>query len=267
MMDLTDDYENGKYIPDAESYRTTWPKLAAAFREGLAERQNLDVPYGIKERNKLDLFLPPERPAGLLVFVHGGYWRMLDKSMWSHLANGAIERGWAVAMPSYTLAPAARISEMTQEIATSISLAAEMVPEVPVVVTGHSAGGHLTARMGCKDVALSAVVEARLKRLVPISPLADLRPLMQTDMNQDLQLEEAEALSESPALCQSIRDVPTVCWVGSEERPAFLDQARWLEAAWPNCELRIASGRHHLDVIDGLAQPDSSLMRSALDGL
>ena len=110
------------------------------------------------------------------------------------LAFGAVARGWACAIPSYTLAAEARIAAMTQEIARAVEVAANLVAG-PVVVTGHSAGGHLSARMGCADVSLSTLV----KRVVPISPLADLEPISLTAMNTDLRLEFGGNRRRSPA--------------------------------------------------------------------
>ena len=174
-MDYDRAYANGPFIPGAETFPPRWTQEAAAFRAALGQRARTAIPYGPKPRNALDLFLPEAAPLGLLVFVHGGYWLRFDRDLWSHLAAGAVARGWACAMPSYTLAPQARISAMTQEIARAVEVAAGLVAG-PVVVTGHSAGGHLSARMGCADVTLSAAV----KRVVPISPLADLEPISLT---------------------------------------------------------------------------------------
>jgi acetyl esterase/lipase len=171
-----------------------------------------------------------------------------------------------VAVPSYTLAPQARIGAITAEIATALTHAAGRVAG-PIVVTGHSAGGHLSARMVCRDVVLPRDVEMRLARVVPISPLSDLRPLMATRMNADLRIDEAEAKVESPLLHSDLRDVPVTVWVGAEERPAFLDQARWLAEAWPGAKLRVDPGRHHFDVIDGLRDRDTPLMDTLLSGL
>ncbi len=265
-MDLSDAYENGAYIPGAERYRETWPVKAADFRKRLAGRARLGIAYGTGPRQRFDLFLPDGAAAGLAVFVHGGYWKALDRSDWSHLAAGPLARDWAVAMPSYTLAPEARISRITAEIAAAVAAAAGEVPG-PVLIAGHSAGGHLSARMRCADVPLVDAVADRVRRVLPISPLSDLRPLMQTAMNAELRLDAAEAAAESPVLAEALRDWDTVVWVGAEERPAFLDQARWLADAWPGAALRVAPGRHHFDVVEELEVPDSPLTSALLDGL
>ena len=193
------------------------------------------------------------------MYIHGGYWRMTSKNEWSHLASGAVARGWAVAMPSYTLAPEARISEITQEVAIAIARASREVSG-PIVITGHSAGGHLAARMRCKGTLHEAVAK-RVMYIVPISPLSDLRPLMQTKMNEDLQLDEKEARAESPQLINDLWKIDTEVWVGAEERAAFLDQARWLSAAW-KCRLKIAPGRHHFDMVDLMQTADGPLTES-----
>jgi len=146
-MDLSRDYQNGAFIPGSDALPALWAQKAAAFRASLGARARLDLAYGPAERNRFDLFLPETPPHGLMVFIHGGYWLATHKDLWSHLAAGAIARGWACAMPSYTLAPQARITQITAEVDAAVTAACAEIAG-PVVVTGHSAGGHLAARMG-----------------------------------------------------------------------------------------------------------------------
>jgi arylformamidase len=248
-------YSNGAFIPGGAEYPARWAAKAAAFRASLGAGAVCDVHYGPGLAH--DLFLPEGAPKGVLVFVHGGYWLAFGRKDWSHLAAGALARGWACAMPGYTLAPAARISQMTGEIATAVAAIAGRVPG-PVVVAGHSAGGHLAARMGCLDVPV--------QRVVPISPLADLGPIMGTAMNEKLRLDAAEVAAESPAFLPLRADVQAHVWVGGQERPAFLWQARTLSEAW-GCPWTVAPGQHHFDVIDGLEEAASPLMQACLGGL
>ena len=263
-MDATQAYANADFIPDAGSYIERWEMAAQAFREREAAvgRARLNHAYGPHERQKLDLFHPAGPAEGLVVFVHGGYWLRFDRGTWSHFAAGLTARGWAVAMPSYRLAPEARIAGITRDIAEAVTSAAALVAG-PLVLTGHSAGGHLVARMGCRDVALPEAVRARLSRIVPLSPVADLRPLLETAMNASLGLDPSEAAAESPVL-HPAPEVPVSVWVGAEERPVFLDQARWLAEAW-GAEERMAPGRHHFDILDELEDPESPLVRSLID--
>lgn len=257
MTDLSRDYQNSAFIAGGDAYYPRWQAQAAAFRAGLGARAALNIPYGPGARQAFDLFHPEAAPKGLMVFVHGGYWLACGREDYSHLATGALARGWACAMPSYTLAPEGRITAMTAEVAQAVRAAAALVAG-PVVVTGHSAGGHLSARMGCADLGLPVA------RVVPISPLADLAPLMQTDMNADLKIDTGEAAMESPARLALRPGVQAHVWVGGQERPVFLWHARTLSEEW-NCPWTVDPGKHHFDVIDGLTEAASPLMSACLD--
>lgn len=257
-MSLDDDYANGAYIKGGDAYLARWQRQAQAFREVMGPRAQLGLRYGAAKRQAMDLFLPDGQPKGVLVFVHGGYWIEGDRSLWSHLAAGATARGWACALPGYKLAPAARIREMGAEIAAAVAEAGRLVAG-PVVVTGHSAGGHLAARMGCADVAVEVA------RVVPIAPLSELSPLMQTGMQDSLRLDDKECATESPARLKLRAGVGAHVWVGAQERPAFLWHARLLSERW-DCPWTPETGRHHFDIIDGLTDPLSPLMEVCLGG-
>jgi len=261
MADMDRAYANADFIPGADAIAARWLVDAAAYRAALGARAVLDLPYGQGARQRFDLFRPPGEVRGLLVFVHGGYWMARDRGDWSHLAAGANARGWAVVMPSYTLAPEARIGAMTVEISRAVARAAALIaPRGPVVVAGHSAGGHLAARLACVDQ------DVGIARVVPISPLAELEPLLATKMNDTLRLDIDEVTAESPARKALRADVGVHVWVGGQERPAFVWQARVLSEAW-ECPWTVAARRHHLDVIDDLADPKSALVGVCLDGL
>lgn len=263
MRDWDDAYANGAHIPGAEGFVPRWQAEAAAFRAGRAGR--LDIPYGADPRARLDLFVPDGPPRGLCVFVHGGYWLAFDKSVWSHLAGGALALGWAVALPSYPLAPAARIAEITAAVAAAITAAAALVPG-PLRLAGHSAGGHLVARMACAPSPLPAAVAARVEHVLSISGVHDLRPLLATRMNATLCLTLAEARAESPALCEPLPGTRLTAWVGADERPEFRRQSALIANAWAGFDTDIrlveAPGRHHFDVIAELALPGSALTRA-----
>jgi len=250
------DYMNAAFIAGAADYPARWAARAKAFRAGLGKRGALDLAYGPAGRQRLDLFLPEGRARGTVIFVHGGYWQLFDKSDWSHLAAGALAQGFAVAMPGYCLAPAVRIGAITAQIAAACRFVAARRPG-PLIVTGHSAGGHLAARMGCADLDLP------VGRVVPISPLAELGPLVATGMNATLGLDADEAARESPARLPLRQGVAAHVWVGAEERPAFLWQARVLAEEW-TCPWTADPGRHHFDVIEGLEDPQSALMAAVL---
>ncbi len=254
MTDPDAAYDNAGAVPGAARYPARWAVAAEAFRA--TARMEAGLRYGPGPRQALDLFHPEGTARGLVVFVHGGYWLRFDRSLWSHLANGPLARGYAVAIPSYDLCPAVRIPEITRQIGQAVSVAAARVAG-PVALAGHSAGGHLVARMAVPGV-LPSDVAARLSHVLPISPLSDLRPLLATTMNARLGLDMATARAESPVLLRP-GPAPVTVWVGGAELPAFLDQARWLAQAW-SCPLEIAADRHHFDVIEALGEPQSAMV-------
>ena len=270
VTDWDNAYANGANIAGGDRWPAAWDGPAQAFREKLlAEgRARLDIVYGEAPRSRFDLFLPPTAPKGLVVFIHGGYWMESHKNSWSHLAAGAVGRGFAVAMPSYTLCPQIRISGIVNEVAAAIGEAAAMV-DGPLMLTGHSAGGHLAGRMVTEGSPLAPGVAHRIRKVVSISGLHDLRPLMFTALNETLNIDEREALSESPALLRPRQGARITCWVGGGERSEFLRQSTLLANIWTG--LGAATGsvvepdRHHFNVVDGLADPDHPLTRTLVD--
>ena len=263
--DLSADYAIGAYLQDPDLYAEKWDQAALSWRERehAIGRARLNIAYADHPRQALDLFLPQGRPRGLLVFIHGGYWKAFDRKSWSHFAAGATLADWAFAIPSYRLAPEVRIADITQDVAQAITKAASLTPG-DILIAGHSAGGHLCARMATAGSGLPADVAARIARIAPISPVADLRPLLQADLGQELRLDAAQAQAESPILAENRLGVPTHVWVGAEERAAFLDQATRLATAWPEAQLHMAAGQNHFDILNQLLDADSPMLRRFL---
>ncbi len=262
-------YTNGAYIVNGNQWPAAWVEPAKAFRDNLtaAGRAKLDLAYGPAERNRFDLFLPESRPKGLVVFVHGGYWLQLDKSYWSHLAAGSIATGYAVAIPSYTLCPEDRIGGIGKEIAAAITAAAEIV-DGPIVLTGHSAGGQLVARMMTTTSPLNEAFLKRIRHVLAISGLHDLRPIMKRSMNAQLRIDDAEARTESPALLEPVDSIRLTCWVGGAERAEFIRQNALLANIWTGLgaatEVVVEPDKHHYTVLDGLTDAEHPLTRTLL---
>ena len=262
--DLDDAYENSAYIPGAASWLQGLPDRAASFRAGQPDAM-LNQPYGKGERQRYDLFTPEgglDAAKGLLAIVHGGYWMALSKDDFSHLADGPLARGWAVAMIGYTLAPQARITEITAEIAAATNAVAKL-GSGPLRLAGHSAGGHLVARMMCQDVTLSDQAAQRLDRVISVSGLHDLRPLRSLAKNQTWGLDDAEAAAESPVMQMPREGIELACIAGAGERPEFIRQNALLPLTWQGLGTpaysRLLAGDHHFSVIDHLADMGSDL--------
>lgn len=269
VVDWDDAYANGANIAGSDRWPAAWAEPAQAFRDALSAegRARLDIAYGDGRRNRLDLFLPTAAPKGLVVVIHGGYWLETDKSMWSHLANGAVSSGFAVAMPSYTLCPDIRIAGIVGEIGAAIDKAAAMI-DGPLMLTGHSAGGHLATRMVTISTPLAADVARRIRHVVSISGLHDLRPLMRTGMNKALAIDEEEALAESPALLRPMDGARITCWAGGGERAEFLRQNALLANIWTGLGATTSTvvepDRHHYNIVDGLADPAHPLTQALI---
>ena len=269
IQDWDDAYTNGANIAGGDRWPDAWVAPAKTFREErlAVGRAELGLTYGDPPRNRFDLFLPDAEPKGLVIFIHGGYWMRFDQSLWSHLARGPVAHGYAVAMPTYTLCPENRIAGISAEIAQAVEKIAGMVGG-PIHLAGHSAGGHLAARMVSANTPLSDAVKARIRNVISISGLHDLRSLMRTAMNATLKIDAAEAAAESPVFLEPLEHVRVTCWVGGGERSEFIRQSKLLANAWIGVGGATAyveePDRHHFNIIDGLADPAHPLTSALL---
>lgn len=268
VADWDDAYANMAHVPGSDRLPELWATRADAFRRDWPAIE-AGVAYGDHDRERLDLVRPEGTPRGLAVFVHGGYWMATDRTVWTHLARGAAMRGWAVALPSYVLAPEARLSRITAQVGAAVARAAAMV-DGPVRIAGHSAGGHLASRMACEDAPLPRDVAARVDGVLSISGLHDLRPLMRTAMNDTLRIDEAEALAESPALLRPRDGARVTGWAGGVERPEFVRQTLLLANVWHGLgaatQAVVEAGHDHFSVVDGLTQPDAPITEAFVGG-
>ena len=259
ITDWDDAYANGIHIPGGMEFPDRWLAAASAFRE-----THPPETVGLGE-----LYLP-DAPRGLVVLIHGGYWMKFGPRWFSHLAAGAFARGWAVLLPGYTLAPAATLRQMREEIALQVATAAAQIAG-PIVLTGHSAGGHLAARLICEDTPLPPEIMARIPRTLLLSGLFDLRPLQRTEYREPLGLDDRTAREESPLFHQPHPGTDLHVWVGENERPVFVQQSRLIFEAWAGISresrLTVEPGRHHMDVVEGYSELDHALCEALVGGL
>ena len=264
VTDLTDAYANAPNIPNGDAWPEAWVEPAKTFRDTWPNVET-DISYGNHDREKYDLFLPQGESHGLFVFIHGGFWLRLDKSYWSHLAKGALERGFSVAVPSYPLCPEVRVQDISKSAARAVSHAASKVTG-PIILSGHSAGGHLVTRLISQGSALDEATLQRIAHVVSIPGVHDLRPLLKSDLNKGIGLDLSEAKDESPALLAPLIDVPITCWVGANERSEFVRQNALLANIWRGLGAETQAieepDKHHFDVIDGLCDAQSPLMKT-----
>jgi arylformamidase len=260
-MDMQAEYDNRAKVPEFQDILDGWRRDAAAFRSSHPVAE-LDVPYGPGARQALDVFWPDaSRAAPIALFVHGGYWAMLDRSVFSHLAAGLLAHGVAVALPSYDLCPQVSLQTLVGQVRASAAFLARRHGRA-LLATGHSAGGHLAAMLLATDWPAHGLPRGTVRAALPISGLFDLLPLLQTTVNGPLGLDEATAHRLSPIHMPS-PGLPIHAVVGSTEGLEYTRQSRAIAEAWGGT-WEAAEGANHFTVVMPLADPDSALARKAL---
>lgn len=264
-MDLAAEYNNRALVPDHPAHIARWNAEAKAYRE--TAKAELDIAYGARPRNRVDLFHGSGEGA-VVLFIHGGYWRSLDKSAFSHIAGPANEQGFDVAVAGYSLCPEVTISDIIDEMRQCCLFLSQRYGR-RLVVTGHSAGGHLAACMAATDWALYGARHDLIQAGLSVSGLFDLRPLLATPMNEDLRLTSVEAVSASPLFWHVPCRVPFDSWVGGGESFEFLRQARSLPAAWEGLgnpsRSAVVPGENHFSMGDLLSRRDHRMTRRLLE--
>ena len=215
-------YNNVAAVADCTALNATRAAHSATFRA--AHPEHLDLRYGPRERNTWDLFPATDPRAPCLVFIHGGYWQRNSAHQFANLIAGPYAHGWAAALPGYTLAPDASLTEITAEINAALDWLSEHGPAHgiagPVVLSGWSAGGHLTAM---------CLGHQRVSAGLAISGLFELGPIRDTELNDKLQLSDGEIVTLSP-LRLPVVPKPLAIAYGTAELPPLVSDSRDLHA-------------------------------------
>lgn len=257
--------------PDYPVYFERYQSQSARVRDALGGR--LDVKYGPSPDETLDIF--PARSAGapVHVFIHGGYWRALDKQDFSFVAEPYVAAGVAVVCINYALAPRVTVDEIVRQTREAVAWTwrnAETFGGDPdrVFVSGHSAGGHLVAVTAATDWSSRGLPADLVKGGLAISGLFDLQPFLQTSINADIRLDQAGADRNSPIRHLPDRGPSLVVAVGAGESEEFIRQSRDFAAAWRTRGLPgehlLLPRLHHFDIILELADAKAPLARKML---
>jgi len=265
-------YNNRAAVPDHPQYFARWAEKSAAARKSL--RCYLDVPYGAHVMEKMDIFQAQGRSRALLMFIHGGYWRALDKKDHSFVAAELAKRGVTVAVPNYALCPAVTIADIVRQMLQACAWLYRNgghfgAPYGNLYVSGHSAGGHLTAMT---MAALWPTFARDLPRKVvsgglAISGVYDLRDIVQVpSINNDVRLTPAQASKVSPLFLPPATDAPLYLAAGGTELPPFVDQNRAFGQKWRNVLAQDipCPGDNHFSILEKLVDPSSALFRGAM---
>jgi arylformamidase len=264
-IDYEAEYNNRARVPEHPALIAGWARDAQAWRE---QQRFHTISYGPGARHTIDMF--PSRGEGdLVVFIHGGYWQALDGSFFSHLAAGLNAHGISVAIPSYDLCPQVSIGDIIAEMRMAARELARSGRRL--VVSGHSAGGHLAACLLATDWRSvdPALPQDLLKAAYAISGLFDLPPLVKTSINNALGLDEAAARRASPLFWPAPLHGSLDAVVGGDESAEYHRQGAVIVDAWRRAglETRFAEipGANHFTAIAPLADPDSPMTRRLFD--
>lgn len=247
--DLEKEYNNRARVPEHPAIIQGWATDSAAYRETNPPRE---IAYGEGDRHRFDLFEAGPGPA--VMYVHGGYWQALDKSFHSIHARGLNALGVSVAVPSYDLCPSVRLGDIVEQVRVACAtLHGER--RAPVIMSGHSAGGHLAACL--------LATEAHVPAAYAISGIFELAPLIPTSLNEKLGLDEAEAEALSPLFWPAPEGKVLDAVVGERESNAFVTQSQNIVGGWGDqgveTHYAMIRGADHFTVIAPLTDPHSPM--------
>ena len=262
------EYNNRALVPDHPAYFARWESDSQFVRETLPGQ--LDIPYGPDPRHRIDLF-PAARSDRTLVFIHGGYWRSLDKRFFSWLAASWVAAGVNVAVPNYRLCPAVRIEDIVDDILAATNWlfangAKHGIGTARVVVSGHSAGGHLTGAVFAASREALRFDTSCIAGGAPVSGLFDFAPLPLFSGNADFQLDPAQIQRLDLRGRDRAIAAPLIVAVGGAESSEFIRQSRLIADAWkPQVRsLLVLPDLNHFSVVDAFAERGNPLYESTL---
>lgn len=258
-IDLEAEYNNRARVAESGELIAGWARDARAWREQNGAPRVLS--YAPGERNKIDYFAAADR-GPIVVFIHGGYWQALDPSFFSHLSRGLTQHGISVAMPGYDLCPQVSVADIVAQMRAAVCELARLGR--PLVISGHSAGGHLAACMLATDWQSvdPALPKQTVRAAYAISGLFDLLPLVPTSINRALQMDEACARAASPLFGSVPSHGSLDAVVGGEESSEYVRQSRSIVEAWGKAiptRYDTVPGANHFTAIAPLADPESAM--------
>lgn len=263
-MNLDVEYDNRARVPQFAQILQKWQLDAEKYR---AETDGqLDMAYGDHQRQKTDIFgYSKDDKKPLVVFIHGGYWQMLGRETFSHMSKGLNQLGFGVLVPSYQLCPVASVADIIADIRLLCAWAWRTY-ERKLVVTGHSAGGHLAAAMVATNWQDYDLPQDMIVAGMGVSGLYDLRPLIATRLNDALKLNDKSARKASPLLWPTPVDKKFEAWVGGDESPEFIRQSDTIAACWtgagaPTSSIKVPN-KNHFTVISELTDAASDMTKT-----
>ena len=267
-------YNNRKAVPDFQAYFDRWAARSEVVCKSMNDRMEQDVPYGDDIKETMDVFLPKGESKALMMFIHGGYWRSLDKAQHAFVASPFVDAGVTVASINYSLCPTVPMDRIVRQVVAASAFlyrnASDFaIPRKNMYVAGHSAGGHLTAMaLACQWPEAGRGLPRKLfQGGLSISGLFDLRVLTSIpSINDDLRMTPEMAIQVSPALMKPPTDAPLHIAVGGQEIGGFKDQHRIIAQAWPgNIGADIPCPEdNHFSILESFADAQSGLFAASM---
>ncbi|UPK39252.1 alpha/beta hydrolase [Bradyrhizobium sp. 186] len=252
-------YDNNAAVKNSAALIAERNETSGRLRDTL--KSHLDLPYGERTKNKIDLYPAAKHDAPCLVFLHGGYWQRNSRELFAMLVEGVAAHGWSVAIPGYSLAPEVSLTDIVVEIPRALDWLAEHGASYgisgPIVLSGWSAGAHLVAM---------ALDHPRVRAGLAISGVYDLAPIRDTGLNNALKLTDEEIAALSP-LRLPVRQKRLDIAYGSAELPALvLDSINFHDkraAAKAPGKLIPIAGADHFTILEALRRSDGILVDAA----
>jgi arylformamidase len=268
-------YNNRGMVPNFADYADDFARRSEVVR-GSDMTMVLDIAYGARDAQQIDLFLPDAKNPPLHIFIHGGYWQWNDRKPYAFVAEQLVPAGAAVATVGYPLCPNIGFGALCDSVRSAIAHLWRHAGDFGydrerVHLSGHSAGGHLTALMAATDWPAfdSDLPGDLIKSAIPISGIFDLEPIRHTPIGDPLGLDAAEARALSPLFLPAQVAGPVTVTVGGDESDEFHRQADTyrdhLRAEGMSADVFDIAGKHHFSVVAELAVAESPLVKRALD--
>lgn len=267
---LDSQFNNRLHVPDYADYLNRW---ALQSRETERLPVEIDIAYGSLQREKLDVYPSPHTQSKTLIFIHGGYWQMLDKSMFRFIANGFHSYPVTTVLLTYPLAPEVSIGQIVSSCRKAIhwlylNLSGFNGDPANMYVIGHSAGGHLAAMLMATDwKQLDERLPANLiKGACTLSGLFNLVPVQRSYLNKVLQMDQEIAIANSPVTLEPLNRCPLIVAVGEAETAEFNAQSKELYSSWKDkgiqIELLKLPKQNHYSIVETIVDQQSSLHKA-----
>lgn len=265
---LDNQYNNRLQVPDFATYLDRWDERSAATRE--KHECIKDLQYGDYARECLDIFPCDGAKTKVLIFIHGGYWQLFDKTKFHFIAEAFMLHNITTVFINYPLAPDATMDEIVASSFKAMqwlqqNLAAFNANLNEVYIAGHSAGAHLAAMLMSKQ--WSNETQNFIKGICLLSGLYNLIPIRLSYRNEALQMDEEMAIRNSPVELMPAQICPMLVAVGATETEEFKDQSRQLYNKWKNktsVELLELPAQNHFSILDSLADENALLHKAMM---